>query len=91
VLQGLLAVAGASYLGADGGLLGAVRRAPSGLEVLALLFVAVPVIYSLAWVISSAARRTPASLMLTGREAAPLKNVPRKHVSRGRHANKAGR
>jgi peptidoglycan/LPS O-acetylase OafA/YrhL len=61
VLQGLLAVAGASYLGA-------VRRAPSGLEVLALLLVAVPAIYALAWVIASAARRTPASLMLTGRE-----------------------
>jgi peptidoglycan/LPS O-acetylase OafA/YrhL len=81
VLQGLLAVAGASYLGADGGLIGAVRRAPSGLEVLALLFVAVPIIYALAWVIASAARRTPASLMLTGREYAPRKRVPR-----GRHA-----
>ena len=68
VLQGLLAVAGASFLGADGGLLGAVRRAPDGLEVVALLFVAVPIIYAIAWVIASAARRTPFSLMLTGRE-----------------------
>jgi peptidoglycan/LPS O-acetylase OafA/YrhL len=81
VLQGLLAVAGASYLGADGGLIGAIRRAPSVLEVLALLFVAVPIIYALAWVIASAARRTPASLMLTGREYAPRKRAPR-----GRHA-----
>jgi peptidoglycan/LPS O-acetylase OafA/YrhL len=81
VLQGVLAVAGASYLGADGGLIGAIRRAPSVLEVLALLFVAVPIIYALAWVIASAARRTPASLMLTGREYAPRKRVPR-----GRHA-----
>jgi peptidoglycan/LPS O-acetylase OafA/YrhL len=68
VLQGLLAVAGASYLGADGGLLGAVRRAPGGLEVVALLFIAVPIVYAIAWVIASAARRTPLSLMLTGRE-----------------------
>ena len=30
VLQGLLAIAGASFLGADGGLIGAVRRAPAG-------------------------------------------------------------
>ena len=70
VLQGLLAVAGASYLGADGGLLGAVRRAPDGLEVVALLGVAVPIIYGVAWMIASAARRTPLSLMLTGREYA---------------------
>ena len=68
VLQGLLLVAGASFLGPDGGGLGAVRRAPDGLEVVALLFVAVPIIYALAWLIASAARRTPASLMLTGRE-----------------------
>jgi len=68
VLQGLLLLTGASFLGANGGWLGAVRRAPDGLEVVALLFVAVPVIYALAWLIASAARRTPASLMLTGRE-----------------------
>ena len=37
VLQGLLLVTGASFLGADGGWLGAVRRAPDGLEVVALL------------------------------------------------------
>jgi len=86
VLQVLLLAAGASYFGAHGGLLGDIRRAPSGLEVLVLLFVAVPVIYALAWVISSAARRTPASLMLTGREYAPRKRAPI-----GRHASKAGR
>jgi hypothetical protein len=28
----------------------------------------VPIIYAIAWLIASAARRTPASLMLTGRE-----------------------
>ena len=68
VLQGLIAVAGASFLGAHGGLLGAVRRAPDGLEVVVLLGVAVPIIYGVAWMIASAARRTPLSLMLTGRE-----------------------
>jgi peptidoglycan/LPS O-acetylase OafA/YrhL len=68
VLQGLLLLAGASFLGPDGGWLGAIRRAPGGLTVIVLLFVAVPIIYAAAWVIASAARRTPASLMLTGRE-----------------------
>ena len=68
VLQGLIAVAGASFLGPDGGVLGAVRRAPGGLELVALLGVAVPVVYAIAWTIASAARRTPLSLMLTGRE-----------------------
>jgi hypothetical protein len=38
-----------------------------------LLFVAVQMIYAVAWLIASAARRTPASLMLTGREYAPRK------------------
>jgi peptidoglycan/LPS O-acetylase OafA/YrhL len=73
VLQGLLLLTGASFLGPDGGWLGAIRRAPDGLTVLVLLFVAVPIIYAAAWVIASAARRTPASLMLTGREYAPTK------------------
>ncbi len=82
VLQGLLAVAGASYLGADGGLLGAVRRAPAGLEVVALLFIAVPIVYAIAWLIASAARRTPLSLMLTGREHSAGKGGPRWHRAR---------
>jgi peptidoglycan/LPS O-acetylase OafA/YrhL len=73
VLQGLLLVAGASFLGPDGGWLGAIRRAPDGLTVVVLLFVAVPIIYAIAWLIASAARRTPASLMLTGREYAQKK------------------
>jgi hypothetical protein len=70
VLQGLLVVTGAGMTGGlvAGGLLGAVQHLPSGLELLVLLFVAVPVVYSVAWVLSSAARRTPASLPLTGRE-----------------------
>jgi len=62
VLQGLLAVASTT------GVLAAVRGAPAGLEVLALLGVAVPLIYGASWMIASAARRTPLSLMLTGRE-----------------------
>ena len=62
VLQGLLALASTA------GVLGAVRDAPGGLEVLVLLCIAVPVVYGVSWVIASAARRTPLSLVLTGRE-----------------------
>ena len=62
VLQGLLAVASTA------GVLTAVQSAPAGLEVLVLLGVAVPLIYGASWMIASAARRTPLSLMLTGRE-----------------------
>ncbi|HEY7260312.1 MAG TPA: acyltransferase [Trebonia sp.] len=62
VLQGLLLAAG------TGGVLAAVRSGPAPLEVLALLGVAVPVVYGASWLIASAARRTPLSLMLTGRE-----------------------
>jgi len=67
VLQGLLALASAA------GVLAAVRGAPAGLELLALLGVAVPLVYGVSWVIASAARRTPFSLMLTGREYAPAR------------------
>ena len=67
VLQGLLALASAS------GVLAAVRGAPAVLELLALLGVAVPLVYGVSWVIASAARRTPFSLMLTGREYAPAR------------------
>lgn len=72
VLQALLLVAGSHYLGANGGLLGDLHRlGHSSIELLALLFVAVPVIYATSWVLASAARRTPFSLMLTGREWKP--------------------
>lgn len=64
VLQGVLSAASSS------GVLAAVRHAPAALEVLALLGVALPVVYGGAWVIASAARRTPLSLPLTGREFA---------------------
>ena len=67
VLQGVLALASAS------GVLAAVRGAPAALEVLALLCVAVPLVYGVSWMIASAARRTPLSLMLTGREYAPAR------------------
>jgi poly(3-hydroxybutyrate) depolymerase/peptidoglycan/LPS O-acetylase OafA/YrhL len=62
VLQGVLFAASAS------GFLAAVRGAPAALEVLALLGLFVPVVYGASWLIASAARRTPFSLVLTGRE-----------------------
>lgn len=69
VLQVFLLVIGSHYFGAHGGLTGWLRRLHySSLEVLILLLLAVPLIYACAWVIASAARRTPLSLFLTGRE-----------------------
>lgn len=67
VLQMLLLAAGSSLLGANGGVLGTT----SVFTVLVLLFIAVPLIYAASWMIASAARRTPASLPLTGREWKP--------------------
>ena len=72
VLQVLLLVVGSHYFGAHGGLTGWLHRlSHSSLEVLILLFIAVPIIYASAWVIASVVRRTPASLFLTGREWRP--------------------
>jgi poly(3-hydroxybutyrate) depolymerase/peptidoglycan/LPS O-acetylase OafA/YrhL len=69
VLQVLLLVAGASFFGTAGGLVGDLHRLPhSSLELLILLLIAVPLIYAISWLISSAVRRTPLSLPLTGRE-----------------------
>ena len=69
VLQVLLLIIGSSYFGPDGGLLGAMHRLHhSSFEVLILLLIVVPFIYAVSWVIASAVRRTPFSLMLTGRE-----------------------
>jgi peptidoglycan/LPS O-acetylase OafA/YrhL len=85
ILQGLLLVAGASFTGPGGGLAGAVRRLPAGLELLVLLALVVPFLYALAWAITSAARRTRASLLLTGREYAPRRPGPAR-----RHASRAG-
>jgi polyhydroxybutyrate depolymerase len=76
VLQVLLLVAGSSVLGASGGIVGAMHRwSHSSLEVLVLLFLAVPLIYAVSWVIASAVRRTPLSLPLTGREWRPSRKT----------------
>ena len=76
VLQGLLLAAGASYLGANGGIIGWLHRLHhSSIEVLILLFIAVPLIYACAWVIASVVRRTPVSLLLTGREWKPKRKT----------------
>jgi peptidoglycan/LPS O-acetylase OafA/YrhL len=80
VLQGLLFAASA------GGVLAAVRGAPAALEVLALLGVIVPVVYGVSWVIASAARRTPLSLVLTGREY----RAPKRARARGGRELRAG-
>ena len=76
VLQALLLVVGSHYFGAHGGLTGWLHRLHhSSLEVLILLFIAVPFIYACAWVIASAVRRTPVSLLLTGREWKPKRKT----------------
>jgi surface polysaccharide O-acyltransferase-like enzyme len=72
VLQGLLDLATAT------GVLAAVRSAPAVLEVFVLLGVFLPLVYGAAWVIASLARRTPLSLVLTGRERA---SAQREHAS----------
>jgi poly(3-hydroxybutyrate) depolymerase len=76
VLQVLLLILGSHYFGANGGLTGWLHRlSHSSFEVLILLFIAVPVIYACAWVIASAVRRTPVSLLLTGREWKPKRKT----------------
>jgi poly(3-hydroxybutyrate) depolymerase/surface polysaccharide O-acyltransferase-like enzyme len=76
VLQSLLLIGGSHCFGARGGLTGWLHRlSHSSLEVLILLFVAVPLIYACAWMMASAVRRTPASLFLTGREWRPKRNL----------------
>jgi poly(3-hydroxybutyrate) depolymerase/surface polysaccharide O-acyltransferase-like enzyme len=76
VLQALLLVVGSHYFGANGGLTGWLHRLThSSFEVLILLFIAVPLIYACAWVIASAVRRTPVSLLLTGREWKPKRKT----------------
>ena len=72
VLQVLLLFFGASFFGAKGGLVGDLHRLHhSSLIVVILLFLAVPAIYAIAWMIASTMRRTPLSLPLTGREYTP--------------------
>jgi peptidoglycan/LPS O-acetylase OafA/YrhL len=64
VLQGVLALAGAT------GVLAAVRRAPSVLELVALLGIGLPLVYCASGALVFVARRTPLSLVLTGRQMA---------------------
>jgi poly(3-hydroxybutyrate) depolymerase/peptidoglycan/LPS O-acetylase OafA/YrhL len=76
VLQVLLLIAGLSIFGHRNGLIGDLHRLPhSSIEVVILLFIAVPLIYAISWVIASAVRRTPLSLPLTGREWRPAKKT----------------
>jgi poly(3-hydroxybutyrate) depolymerase/peptidoglycan/LPS O-acetylase OafA/YrhL len=76
VLQVLLRVIDSHYFGANGGILGALHRLHhSSVLVLVLLFIAVPVIYAASWVIASTVRRTPVSLLLTGREWKPKRKT----------------
>jgi peptidoglycan/LPS O-acetylase OafA/YrhL len=63
LLQGLLALAAAT------GVLAAVRAAPVGLQIAAVLGVAVPLVYGLAAAVVVLIRPTPLSLPLTGRRA----------------------
>ncbi len=62
VLQGAVALAGAT------GVLAAVRSAPGALELAALLGVGLPLIYGVSGLLVFLARRTPLSLVLTGRQ-----------------------
>jgi poly(3-hydroxybutyrate) depolymerase/peptidoglycan/LPS O-acetylase OafA/YrhL len=76
VLQVLLLVVGSHYFGTNDGLTGWLHRLHhSSFEVLILLFIAVPLIYAGAWVIASVMRRTPVSLLLTGREWKPKRKT----------------
>jgi poly(3-hydroxybutyrate) depolymerase/peptidoglycan/LPS O-acetylase OafA/YrhL len=70
VLQGLLILAG------HAGVLSAVRHAPAAAEVAALLGICVPVVYGVSWVLAFLLRRSPLSLMLTGREMVRSAVVP---------------
>jgi surface polysaccharide O-acyltransferase-like enzyme len=55
-------------LASEWGFMSLVRSSGGVLELLALIGLFVPVVYAGAWLIASAARRTPLSLALTGRE-----------------------
>ena len=73
VLQWVLSLASST------GFLAVVRSSGSVLEAVALLGLFLPVIYAGAWVIASAARRTPLSLALTGREHRPSRRQGERH------------
>lgn len=85
ILQALLTLASTA------GVLTAVQHAPAILEVLALLCVAMPVIYGVSWILASTARLTPLSLVLTGREYTRTSGRHRMAVARGREMATARR
>jgi peptidoglycan/LPS O-acetylase OafA/YrhL len=62
VLQGALLLAGAA------GVLSAIRDAPAALELAALLGAGVPLVYGVSWALVFLVRRSPLSLVLTGRQ-----------------------
>jgi poly(3-hydroxybutyrate) depolymerase len=72
-----LLLQGLQMLGIHDGLLNRLQHAPPVVELLILLLVIVPVVYVGAWVLSWMLRRTPLSLVLTGR--------PMVKPRRGRH------
>lgn len=72
VIQGLLLAA------TKAGVLHSIRHAPSAIEIAVLLGLWLPLVYYVAGVMAYIARRTPLSLVLTGREMA--------RTPRGRHA-----
>jgi peptidoglycan/LPS O-acetylase OafA/YrhL len=77
VLQGALALAGAT------GVLAALHAAPVGVQLVALLLLAVPLVYLLSGLLVVIARRTPLSLPLTGRR------VHRRHQTQPAQATPA--
>jgi poly(3-hydroxybutyrate) depolymerase/peptidoglycan/LPS O-acetylase OafA/YrhL len=76
VLQGLI------LLGQHTGALAWVRRAPAVAEIAVLLGICVPVVYGLAWALAWVLRRTPLSLMLTGRSMVRAQRGRRKQPGR---------
>jgi peptidoglycan/LPS O-acetylase OafA/YrhL len=62
VLQGAVALAGAT------GILAAIRGAQAAAQLAAFLVVGVPLIYGVSWALTILTRRTPLSMVLTGRQ-----------------------
>jgi poly(3-hydroxybutyrate) depolymerase/peptidoglycan/LPS O-acetylase OafA/YrhL len=71
VLQGLL------ILARDDGLLETVRHAPAAVELAVLLGVCVPIVYGVSWALAFVLRRSPLSLVLTGRPSMRKLVLPR--------------
>jgi peptidoglycan/LPS O-acetylase OafA/YrhL len=64
-----LVLQGALLLGGTTGVLAALHGIPDVLQLAAILGVGVPLIYGVSWALITFVRRTPLSLMLTGRRA----------------------